>query len=211
MRRIVPGVNEANDSVQCYHPLMRAPVPLHRYSFRDYLAVEEVSTVKHEFFDGEIYAMAGGSVLHAALSAAMLALLHAQFRGRCRVYSSDLRIRVLATAIATYADVAIVCGPIETDPDNDDTVVNPTALVEVLSPSTIDYDLGEKFEQYKQIPSLRAVIYVWQDRRQIEIRERATDGSWRVRSTAQAEEARIDALNCRIDAEALYADAGAAG
>ena len=184
-------------------------VGLHRYSFRDYLAVEEVSTVKHEFLDGEIYAMAGGSVLHAALSAAMLASLYAQLRGRCRVYSSDLRIRVLATGLATYPGVAIVCGPIHTDPDNSDTVTNPTALVEVLSPSTIDYDLGEKFEHYKQIPSLLAVIYVWQDERQIEVRERVAGGGWR--STTHGEDARIDALDCRIAVTALYTEAGATG
>ena len=187
---------------------MRAPAHLHRYTFHDYLTVEEISAVKHEFLDGEIYAMAGGSVLHAALSAGMLASLHAQLLGRCRVYSSDLRIRVLATGLATYPDVAIVCDAIETDSDNRDTVVNPTALVEVLSPSTEDYDLGEKFEHYKQIPSLRAVIYVWQDRRQIEVRERVA-GGWR--STTHGEEARVDALDCRIAVAALYTEAGATG
>ena len=187
---------------------MRAPAHLHRYTFHDYLTVEEISTVKHEFLDGEIYAMAGGSVLHAALSAGMLASLDAQLLGR-RVYSSDLRIRVLATGLATYPDVAIVCDPIETDPENQETVVNPAALVEVLSPSTQDYDLGEKFEHYKQIPSLRALIYVWQDRRQIEVRERVAGGGWR--STTHGEEARIDALDCRIAVAALYTEAGATG
>jgi Uma2 family endonuclease len=182
---------------------------LHRYSFSDYLVVEEVGTVRHEFLNGEIYAIAGGSVLHAALSAAMLASLHAQLRGRCRVYSSDLRIRVSATGLASYADVTIVCGSIDTDPENADTVVNPTALIEVLSPNTMDFDLGEKFEHYKQIPSLRAVIYVWQDRRQIEVRDRTPDGGWQVRTAAQGQEALIEALDCRIDVETLYADAGA--
>ena len=188
---------------------MRAPAHLHRYTFHDYLTVEEISTVKHEFLDGEIYAMAGGSVLHAALSAGMLASLHAQLLGRSRVYGSDLRIRVLATGLATYPDVAIVCDPIETDPENQETVVNPTALVEVFSPSTQDYDLGEKFEQYNQIPSLRAVIYVWQDRPRLEVRERVQGGGWR--STTHGEDARIDALDCRIAVTALYTEAGATG
>ena len=101
--------------------------------------------------------MAGGSVLHAALSAAMLAAFHQQLGGRCRVYSSDLRIRVRATGLASYPDVTVVCGAAETDPENAETVVNPTVVVEVLSPSTMDYDLGEKFEHYRQIPSLAAV------------------------------------------------------
>jgi Uma2 family endonuclease len=95
---------------------MSVSVRHHRHSFRDYLAVEEISTVKHEYLDGEIYAMAGGSVLHAALSAAMLAALHRQLGGRCRVYSSDLRIRVRATGLASYPDMTVVCGAAETDP-----------------------------------------------------------------------------------------------
>lgn len=187
---------------------MGSPFRLHCYSFHDYLALEEVSTVRLEFLDSEIYAMAGGSVLHAALSAAMVALLHAQIREHCRVYSSDLRIRVRATGLATYADAAVVCGPVETDPDNADTVTNPALLVEVLSPSTIDYDLGEKCAQYKQVPSVRAMIYIWQDRRQIELRERTTDG-WRAQVFGQGQTASIESFPCRIDLDALYA--GAAG
>jgi Uma2 family endonuclease len=181
---------------------------LHRYSLQDYLALEEVSTVKHEFLDGEIYAMAGGSVLHAALSAAAVALLHAQVPADCRVYSSDLRIRVRATGLATYADAAVVCGPVETDPDNVDTVINPAALVEVLSPSTIDYDLGEKCEQYKRVPSVRALIYVWQDRRQVELHERTPDG-WRVRAFGPGQTASVESLSCHIDVDTLYVGAGA--
>ena len=189
---------------------MGPPIRLHRNTYRDYLAVEEVSRVKHEFLDGEIYAMAGGSILHAALSGVVLASLHRQLQGRCRVYSSDLRIRVLATGLASYADVTVVCGVVTADPENADTVTNPTALVEVLNPNTIDYDLGEKFEHYKQIPSLRAVVYLWQDRRQIELRERITGDRWRTRTVGAAQHAPIEALECRLDVDALYEEAGAA-
>jgi Uma2 family endonuclease len=185
------------------------PVRLHHYSFRDYLAVEEDSGVKHEFLDGEIYAMAGGSVLHAALSAALTSSLHAQLRGRCRVYSSDLRIRVPATGLASYPDVTVICGPVQTDPDSAETAVNPTVVVEVLSPSTIDYDLGEKFEHYRQIPSLRAVIYVSQDRCQIEVRERQADGSWASAAAGPGAAARIATIDCTMDVTRLYAEAGA--
>lgn len=187
---------------------MSTPVRLHRYSFADYLTLEEMSTVKHEFLDGEIYAMAGGSVLHAALSAAMMGALHAQLRGRCRVYSSDLRVRVPATGLTTYPDSTVVCGTIDTDPDNADTVINPLVVVEVLSPSTIDYDLGEKFEHYRQASSLRAVIYVWQDRRQVEVRERSDGGDWQVRVSGPGDTAGIDAIGCRVSFDTLYADAG---
>ena len=170
--------------------------------------MEEISTVRHEFLDGEIYAMAGGSVLHAALSAAALAALHRQLAGRCRVYSSDLRVRVLATGLASYPDVTIVCGAAEMDPENRDTVVNPTAVVEVLSPGPMDYDLGEKFEHYRRIASLAAVVYVWQDRRQIEVRERTREG-WKVTVVATGGMAPVDALGARLEVDALYVDAGA--
>lgn len=185
---------------------MGVPARLHSYSFRDYLVVEEMSGVKNEYLDGEIYAMAGGSVLHAALSASVLALLHRQLSGRCQVHTSDLRIRVLATGLATYPDVTVVCGPVETDPENQNTVVNPTLLVEVLSPSTIAYDLGQKFEHYRSVPSLQAVVYVWQDQPRLEVRERAGDG-WRTTVTEGQGVAVISTLDCRLDLATLYGGA----
>jgi Uma2 family endonuclease len=187
---------------------MSVSVRHHRHSFQDYLAVEEVSTVRHEFLDGEIYAMAGGSVLHAALSAAALAALHSQLAGRCRVYSSDLRIRVRATGLASYPDVTVVCGAVETDPENAETVVNPALVVEVLSPGTMDYDLGEKFEHYRQIPSLTAVVYIWQDRRRVEIRERS-GSTWKTTVIGPGEMATNAALGVGLDVDAFYTDAGA--
>jgi Uma2 family endonuclease len=187
---------------------MSVSVRHHRHSFQDYLAVEEISNVRHEYLDGEIYAMAGGSVLHAALSAAVLATLHRQLTGRCRVYSSDLRIRVRATGLTSYPDVTVVGGATETDPENDDTVVNPTLVVEVLSPGTRDYDLGEKFEHYRQVPSLTAVLYVSQDDRRLEIRQRA-DGGWMASIVGAAGVATLASLGVSIDVDALYADAGA--
>ena len=186
---------------------MSVSVRHHRHSFQDYLAVEEISTVRHEYLDGEIYAMAGGSVLHAALAAATLAVLHHQLGGRCRVYSSDLRIRVRATGLASYPDVTVVCGAAETDPENAETVVNPTLVVEVLSPGTMDYDVGEKFDHYRQIPSLKAVLYVSQDKRQLEIRER-TDDEWKATQASTGGNVSTASIGCRLDVDALYADAG---
>lgn len=179
----------------------------HHYSFQDYLAVEEISSVRHEFLDGEIYAMAGGTISHAALSAAASAALQAQLAGRCRIFSSDLRIRCVATGLACYPDVTAVCGGVEADPDSANTVVNPTLVVEVLSPATIDYDLGEKFEHYRRIPSLMAVVYIWQDRRQIEVRARTAEGDWRIVQVGAAATAQVGAM-AALDIDALYAAAG---
>lgn len=113
----------------------------YRYTLQDYLAVEEMGPVRHEFLDGAIFAMAGGTPEHAALSAAILVLLGTQLLGRnCRPYSADLRIRIPKTGLATYADAAVVFGPLERDPESTTHVTNPTVIVEVLSPSTEEYD-----------------------------------------------------------------------
>jgi Uma2 family endonuclease len=187
---------------------MPVPARLHRYSFADYLAVEEMSTVKHEFLDGEIYAMAGGSPLHAALSIAVAArLLDAARGGPCRVFSSDLRIRVPATGLASYPDVSVVCGPPRRDPESPDTVTNPTLLVEVLSDSTIEYDLGEKFEHYKQIDTLKEVVFVWQSERKVAIRRREGVETWVSITAGPGSIVRLAALACDLTVDDLYRDA----
>jgi len=148
-----------------------------QFSFREYLELEEASNTKHEYWAGEIYAMAGGSPQHAALSMSLGAALLGQLRGGpCRVYSSDLRVRVLATGLATYPDVTVVCGPLHADPDSDTTVTNPTLVVEVLSPSTASYDQGEKLEHYQQIDSLQACLFVSPDDRTMTLIARAEEG-----------------------------------
>jgi Uma2 family endonuclease len=107
------------------------------YTLEDYLSVEEMSAVRHEFVDGQIFAMAGGTPEHAALSAAVLVVLGGKLLGgRCRPYSADLRIRVLATGLATYPDAAVICGEPSRDPSSPTHVTNPTVVVEVLSTST---------------------------------------------------------------------------
>ena len=126
-------------------------MPAHniRYSWADYLALEESSNVKHEFLGGQIYGIAGGTPEHAALKAAITGLLFAQLRGgRCRLHDADLRVRVPETGLATYPDVTVACGPLERHPQDQDAVTNPTLIVEVLSRSTADYDRGDKFEHY---------------------------------------------------------------
>lgn len=111
--------------------------PRHSYTLRDYLDVEEVSVVRHELIDGEIVAMVGGTPEHAALASAIPALLGQQLRGHpCRTYSADLRIRVPATGLATYADASIVWDPVLRDPSSPTHVINPKVVFEVLSPST---------------------------------------------------------------------------
>lgn len=186
---------------------MTAPAPRHRYTFRDYLELEEVAGVRHEFFDGEIYAMAGGTPEHAAMAAAVTTILGRQLdRASCRVYSSDLRLRVLATGLATYPDVTVVCGPSERDPHSPTHVTNPKVLVEVSSNSTADYDRGEKLQHYQRIPSLEAIVLVDHASERIDLWTREGQ-AWRVRSFAAGEVVPLDTVGATVPVDEVYAAA----
>jgi Uma2 family endonuclease len=184
---------------------MATPASLHRYSFADYLAFEEASTTKHEFLNGEIYGMAGGTPEHAALSVAVSSALLAQLRGGpCRVYSSDLRVRVLATGLATYPDVTVVCAEVERDPESATTVVNPRVVVEVLSDATEAYDRGQKLDYYRRIPSLAAVVLVSHRAPSIEVWGRRPEDAWQHRAYGPGQVAVIDALPARLVVDEVY-------
>jgi len=189
--------------------------PAHRiqYSYADYLALEATSNVRHEYLDGQIYGMAGGTPEHAALAAAVIGLLFPQLRtGRCRAHDTSLRVRVRATGLSTYPDVTIVCGPRERDPEDRDAVTNPTAIVEILSRSTESYDRGDKFEHDKRLSSLGAYVLVSQDRREVEIWTRGESGAWtRGESGAwtqavfrEGETATIAVIAVSLDVRELY-------
>src|SRR5262245_7971427 len=151
----------------------------HKYTYREYLTLEEGSGIRHEFLDGEIYAMAGGTPEHAALAASVTTVLGTTTRGGpCRVHSSDLHVRVLATGLARYPDHIVVCGPYEIDPEKKTTSVNPAVIVEGTRESTEDYDRGEKLENYQRIASLAAVVFVSHRERLIDVVERHGD-DWR--------------------------------
>lgn len=163
---------------------MTRTVRLHEYTYAEYLAHEQASDVKHEYLDGEISALADGSPEHAALAVAIGSSLRSQLEGKpCRVFSSDLRVRVAATGLATYPDLTVVCGPLERDRESPETVLNPTVLVEVLSEGTERYDRGEKFEHYKRIPSVKEYVLLSQKEPLVEVWLREGD-SWSRREGA---------------------------
>lgn len=137
---------------------MSSPRHVH-YTYAEYLALEDQSAIRHEYLDGEIYAMGGGTPDHAALAAAVIGLLRAGIPVSCRVYTSDLRVRT-RTGLATYPDAAVVCGRTARASDDPIAVTNPSLLVEVTSPSTADYDRGAKLSHYKSLPSVHEVLIV---------------------------------------------------
>ncbi|GAC1353325.1 MAG: Uma2 family endonuclease [Polyangiales bacterium] len=174
-------------------------------SFAEYLAIDAKSELKHEYIRGMVYAMGGGSPEHARLAMAVGRELGTQLSGKpCAVYSSDLRVRVLETGLATYPDVTVVCGALETDPEDSHSATNPTVIVEVLSPSTEKHDRGAKYAHYRRISSLRAYVLVSQDEPLISVFTRNADESWTLRDV-RAGFARIDAIACVLDVAAVYA------
>ena len=187
---------------------MAQPIRLHHYSYLEYRMLEEASSTKHEFLDGEIYALAGGTPLHAALGTAVATALSNQLAGSgCRVYSSDLRVRVTATGLATYPDVTVVCGTLETDPDDRNAAINPKVVVEVLSEGTEEYDRGEKLRHYQRVPSLEAVIIVSQAQRHIELWQRSDP--WTCSEARSGQSTTLRAVPCSLSVDAIYDAAGA--
>lgn len=187
--------------------LLRVPSSAHRvhYTHAEYLALEAASNVKHEYLDGQIYGMAGGTPEHAALAHTVGSLLFPQLRsGNCRGHNSDLRVRVLATGLATYPDLTVVCGPRQLDPEDKNAVTNPALLVEVTSPSTEDYDRGDKFEQYKRIPSLRQYVIVSHRERRVDVWRRGEGETWDVTVCRDGDRAELDAIAARLDVRGLY-------
>jgi Uma2 family endonuclease len=180
----------------------------HRYTYHEYLVLDRTANVRHEFFAGEIYAMAGGTREHAALAANVTAALGAQLRGkRCQTHSADLRVRVLDTGLATYPDVTVVCEHAEMDPADAHTLVNPTLLVEVTTPGTEDYDRGEKLEQYQRIASLREVVFASHREPCIEVLTKQTDGTWDRAEARTGQAALLHAVDAKLVVDEIYRDA----
>lgn len=184
---------------------MAAPAHRIHFLYSEYLSFEASSNVKHEYLDGQIYAMAGGTPEHAALAATVIGLLFRSLRaGPWRAHDADLRVRVGATGLSTYPDVTVVCGPREIDPDDPNAVTNPTLLVEVLSRSTEEYDRGDKFEHYKQLPSLRQYVLVSGRERSVEVWTRGAAGEWTASVVREGDVAAMASIGARLDVRELY-------
>lgn len=157
------------------------------YSEDDYFAVEASSDIKHEFYQGEIFAMAGASLAHNHLSANVLTLLRGAVRAKgCSAFGSDLRVKTPG-GLFTYPDVMVVCGPISLTRDRPDTVTNPCVIVEVLSAATRDYDRGEKFTLYQAIPTFCEYLLIEQDRVRVEHWQRQPTSEWAVQTQETVE------------------------
>jgi Uma2 family endonuclease len=184
--------------------MVTQPVPY--YTPEEYLEIDREAEVKSEYLDGQIYAMAGASPDHNVITANILGALVPQLRGGdCRGYASDLRVLIEETGLYTYPDVTVVCGPRRHSDDRRDTLVNPTLIVEVLSPSTEIHDRVGKFSHYRRIESLQEYVLVSQHAARIERYLRRSGGEWLYASAEGLEAAlRLDSIGCELRLADVY-------
>jgi Uma2 family endonuclease len=171
----------------------------------DYLAFERASEERHEYADGVVYAMSGGSGRHSALAANVIVELGVALRGGpCRPLTSDMRVLIPASRRYLYPDVSVVCGQPEMLDAFEDNLLNPRVVVEVLSDSTEAYDRGEKFAHYQKLLSLKHYVLVSQKEPRIEVFTREDDG-WRLRNYGPTDRVALDSIGCTIEVDAMYA------
>ncbi len=189
-----------------------------RLSPEEYLTLERCAEQKSEYYEGEMFAMAGGSLRHGLLVANLARLLGHDLRERpCFVFSSDVRLQVSPTGLYTYPDVMVACGELRYAEGGQDTLLNPVLLAEVLSPSTANFDRGAKFAHYRTLDSVQHYLLVSQDRHLVELYSRQADGTWlfstheddggEVPLTALGLALLVGALYDKVDALPLPADA----
>jgi Uma2 family endonuclease len=149
------------------------------YTPAEYLALERAADHRSEFYAGEIFAMAGASKEHSLIVGQVVRIIGNQLRGGpCRQYPQDMRVKVDETGLYTYPDVVVACGEHRFEDNAFDTLLNPTLIIEVLSPSTEAYDRGIKFQHYKKLESLQQYVLIAQDRASVEVFTRTESGDW---------------------------------
>jgi Uma2 family endonuclease len=174
-------------------------------SYQEYAAGEATSEHKHDFIQGAVFAMAGGTPEHAALVLAVGGLLFAQLRGKpCRAYSADLRVRIREVDVGAYPDISVVCGEVLRDDEDSNSVLNPTLIVEVLSDSTERYDRGDKFAHYRRIPALQEYVLVSQHAPLIERYVRNLEGSWTLTTFGPGAVVILESIGCTLEVDAVY-------
>ena len=186
---------------------MTLPAEKLTMSYAEFAAEGATTETKHEWLNGDLVAMAGGTPEQAGLVASVIGELRSALRGRpCRVFSAGLRVKVQATGFATYPDASVVCSKLETDGEDPQAVVNPVVLVEVLSDSSEAYDRGQKFMHYRRIPSLREYVLVSHRERRIEVHRLNESGRWELHETGPGESVELASIGCRLSVDEVYSD-----
>ncbi len=178
-------------------------------SIEEYLDAERIALEKHEYYQGEIYAMSGASLPHNIIFRNVFIELGVKLKGKtCQPFSSDLRIHVPKNSLFTYPDISIICGKPETLDETFDTVVNPSVIIEILSKSTRDYDKGQKFTLYRDIESLQEYVLIDSQEIRIEKYKRNKDDSWLLTEYKSLEDQFIiETIQEEFGLEEIYLDA----
>ena len=172
----------------------------------EYLILERESNEKHEYVNGEIFAMGGASPNHGLIVTNVIGELRTQLKKRpCTIYPTDLRVKINPTGLYAYPDVVVVCGEPQFDDDNKDTLINPTLIVEVLSETTKDYDRGGKFAHYRTLSSFLEYILIAQDTPHIEYYTRQPDNRWIFAETSRLEDVvELESIGCTLSLAEVY-------
>lgn len=180
-----------------------------RYTVSEYLRLEDAAAEKHEYRDGEIIGMAGGTYYHGVITVNVQGEIRSGLKGRpCRVSNGDVRVRIPRTPLFTYPDASVVCGAPEFDPSDpsNGTITNPRLIVEVLSPSTEAYDRGEKFRRYRELESLCEYVLIRQDVAEVEVFYRQDDGTWLFAAAAGLDaRLRLRSIDVELSLAEVYA------
>ena len=172
----------------------------------EYLQLERKAEFKSEYFQGEIFAMAGASPNHGQIVTNLARELSLRLKSkRCNVYPSDVRLRVSPMGLYTYPDLMVVGGGPKFADNQKDTVLNPQVVIEVLSPSTRNYDRAEKFEQYRTLASLQEYLTIAQDRPHLECWVRQADNTWLLTELSDLNQTvQLASLGCELPLTEIY-------
>lgn len=177
-----------------------------RLTVEEYLEAERRAETKSEYLDGEVVAMTGASFRHNVIVANLIGELRQQLKGRpCIVAPGDLRVHIPATGLYTYPDVIAICGEPRFEDRELDTLLNPTLILEILSPTTEAYDRGKKFEHYQTIESLAEYVLVSQESPRVEQYIRQDGGRWLFSATSGLDNRLILAsIGCELELAEVY-------
>lgn len=181
-------------------------IPKTKLTVKDYLDFERKSEIKHEYFEGEIFAMSGAKRNHNKIVGNLSGLLWQHLKGKdFEAYLNKMRVFVPQTKLYTYPDLVVCCGKPQFQDDVFDTLLNPVLLIEVLSDSTESYDRGKKFQHYRSIESLQEYVLVTQDEARIEKYVRHGDGFWLLsEAVGLNSEIEFSSIECRIALSEVY-------
>jgi Uma2 family endonuclease len=177
-----------------------------KLSPQEYLALERAAVNKSEYYNGEVFAFAGANQSHNLIVANVITLFNLQLKSKpCKVYPSDMRVKVSETGLYTYPEVTVVCGEAELEDEHLDTLLNPTVIVEVLSPSTEKDDRIVKFAHYRRLVSVMEYILTAQDSARLEQYVRQSDGRWLLSEYRDLEAtAAIESIDCELPLKDVY-------